>query len=234
MKCLCGGCTGKNVSDKCFQDLWFFDDLTEEQFQALREIGLKREVKKGRFVFMQGDAVDEVFLIKAGRIRLGKVYPDGSELTLDFRKAGDVIGEHLFVGEAAYPFTAEAMEDTVTCGFNLHSFSDLVRERPEIGLNVIKSMSNKLAVMTDRLENAAGGSLEHRLFGILRNVAREHGQEVADGIEIPFPLTHEEIAFLVGAHRVSVTKVMQSLSQQSRIITNSKKITLTGSSLSEL
>ena len=35
--------------------------------------------------------------------------------------------------------------------------------------------------------------------------------EQIDGTIIKFPLTHEDLGFLTGAHRVSITRVMKAL-----------------------
>lgn len=48
-------------------------------------------------------------------------------------------------------------------------------------------------------------------------VARDHGVKGPRGSSIQFPLTHEELGFLVGAHRVSITKAMKALKEAGRI-----------------
>ena len=40
-----------------------------------------------------------MFLIKSGRIKLSKIFADGREATLDYRKAGDTFGENMFTSE---------------------------------------------------------------------------------------------------------------------------------------
>jgi CRP/FNR family transcriptional regulator len=42
-------------------------------------------------------------------------------------------------------------------------------------------------------------------------MALEHGVRSRDGLVIEFPLTHEDLAFLVGAHRVSITRALKEL-----------------------
>jgi CRP/FNR family transcriptional regulator len=49
-------------------------------------------------------------------------------------------------------------------------------------------------------------------------VAREHGSRSQKGYAIQFPLTHEEPGFLVGAHRVSITRAMKALKESGKII----------------
>ena len=58
------------------------------------------------------------FLLKTGRIKLSKVDDDGSEVTLDFRKVGDFIGENILTGQEDYPLRAWALEDTITPTFH--------------------------------------------------------------------------------------------------------------------
>jgi len=228
MQCLCTDCQAgaQTFTDMCFKDLWLFDHFSEDQMQELKKIGQKRTIAKGAPIFRQGDTAKKMFLIKAGRIKLSKVSENGAEVTLDFRKAGDVIGEDMFSSEDCYPVSAWALEETTTCGFSLQKFAALVLANPEIGLNVIRSMSKKISSMTGRLESIRETSLEQRLYSVLGGIAKEHGQPAGGGVALPFRLTHEDLAFLVGAHRVSVTKAMQSLAASGKIASHEKIITL--------
>ncbi|MDC0336296.1 cyclic nucleotide-binding domain-containing protein [Pseudodesulfovibrio sp.] len=128
MKCICsdGACSATTTTGECFKDFWIFENFSEGQMDELQKIGLKRTIQAGSPVFMQGSPADEMFLIKTGRIKLTKIHHDGNEVTLDFRKAGDVLGEDVFSSESDYPLGAWAIEDTVTCGFGIQDFNALV------------------------------------------------------------------------------------------------------------
>jgi len=228
MKCDCEEfqTKGCRTTEKCIKNFWLFDGFNESQMEELRHNGLRKFIKKGSSAFIQGDPGDEMFLIKTGRIKLCKVHEDGSEVTLDFRKEGDFIGESILSGQEDYPLSAWALEDTVTCGFKIKHFNELVLANPDIGLKVIQSMSAKMSSMTDRLESMTENSLENRLYSVLSNVAKEHGIMVDDGLAIKFPLTHEDLGFLVGAHRVSITKAMKCLTHSGKVIKNGNKLIL--------
>ena len=58
------------------------------------------------------------------------------------------------------------------------------------------------------------------------NVAREHGVRSAEGFTIQFPLTHEDLSFLTGAHRVSITRAMKSLKEAGKIVQQGRTLTL--------
>ena len=68
--------------------------------------------------------------------------------------------------------------------------------------------------------------LEERLYRVLLNVAREHGEKKEEGYVIQFPLTHEDLGFLTGAHRVSITRVMKRLKDSGKILQMGRKLVL--------
>jgi CRP/FNR family transcriptional regulator len=167
-----------------------------------------------------------MFLIKGGRIKLSKVHEDGTELTLDIRKAGDFVGENMFSDEGEYPVSAYCLEDTLTCGFNRKQFEELILKHPKVGLQVIKNLSERVSWLTSRVGSLAVTNIEDRLFRVLKNVAEEHGTIGSKGAVIQFPLTHEDLSFLTGAHRVSITRAMKALKKAGKIIHEDKRLIL--------
>jgi CRP/FNR family transcriptional regulator len=45
-----------------------------------------------------------------------------------------------------------------------------------------------------------------------------------DGLLIQFPLTHEDLAFLVGAHRVSVTRALKELKRTGSVVQQKRRL----------
>jgi len=226
MACLCKQIAGNDIqlSPTCIGNLWIFQGLAPEDVQALAKEALRKKMKKGDTLFMQGDAANEVFLIKGGRIKLTKVLEDGTELMLDLRKAGDFVGENMFSEEVAYPVSAICLEDTLTCGFTRSQFEELVLKNPTIGLQVIKTLSERISWLTTRVGNLAVTNIEDRLYKVLCNVAKEHGEQRPQGLMIQFPLTHEDLSFLIGTHRVTVTRAMKALKETGKIVLENRRL----------
>jgi CRP/FNR family transcriptional regulator len=143
-------------------------------------------------------------------------------LTLDIRKAGDLIGESVLLEEGEYPVGATCLEPTLTCGIDKKTFEKMVIEFPVIGLAVIRNLSQRIAHLSGKVGALTEPSLDDRLYEVLVNVAREVGTHTPGGWTIAFPLTHEEIGFLVGAHRVSVTRTLRKLRDVGKIRTSGK------------
>jgi CRP/FNR family transcriptional regulator, cyclic AMP receptor protein len=226
--CLCRDLAGEELalSSNCIGNLWVFKNLQPEELGALAQRALRKIHERGEPIFLQGDRADSMFLIKAGRVKLSKTLEDGIEITLDIRKAGDFLGENMLSEEIEYPVTAWCLEKTLICGFSKASFERIVLDYPNIGLQVIRNLSTTIASLTDRVGSMSLSNLEDRLHSVLLNVSREHGVRGTNGYTIQFPLTHEDLSFLTGAHRVSITRAMKSLKEAGKIIQQGRTLTL--------
>ena len=215
------------IHPTCIGNLWIFQNLAADDMAALANAALRKKFQTGEILFYQGDRASEMFLIKAGRVKLTKVMEDGSEITLDIRKGGDIVGESVLHEDADHALTAICIEDTITCGFSKATFENLVLQHPSIGLQVIKNLSSRIDSLTSRVSNMSLTGLENRLYNVLVTVAKEHGVRSRKGLRIQFPLTHEELSFLVGAHRVSITKALKALKESGRLLQEGKTLIVT-------
>ena len=226
MACICNRIASSKTSltSVCIGQLWIFQDLSPAEREALTKEAFRREFTPGENIFMQGSPANKMFLIKAGRVKLNKLLENGTEITLDIRKAGDFLGEHMLSEDIHYPVSAKCLEAVLICGFTKEQFEKLVLHYPNIGLQVIRNLSKRISFLTTRVGSMSVTNLVERLYEVLTNVAQEHGTPGHRGFSIPFPLTHEELSFLVGAHRVSITRAMKDLKHSGRILQDGKKL----------
>jgi CRP/FNR family transcriptional regulator len=222
--CLCTVLAGPGapLDSHCFGQIWLFEDVPPEGWEAISKNLLRKSLVAGENLFQQGDHADSMYLLKMGSVKLWKVTEEGRTLTLDIRKAGDLLGESVLLEEGEYPVGATCLEPTLTCGINRKSFEDLVVKYPTVGLVVIRNLSRRIQHLSGKVSALSEPNLDDRLYEVLVNVAREVGTRDTGGWTIAFPLTHEEIGFLVGAHRVSVTRTLGKLRDMGKIRSNGK------------
>jgi CRP/FNR family transcriptional regulator len=158
-----------------------------------------------------------MFLLKSGRVKLTRLFENGNEITLDIRKAGDFIGETVLTEAGLYPVSAVCLEPVMTCGFAKDQLEGIILERPNIGLQIIRNLSAQISQLTNRVEDLAISGIAERLLRLLTRLATEHGTPQEEGTLLPLLLTHEELGFLLGAHRVSVTRAMQEIKLAGRL-----------------
>lgn len=225
-RCLCEEMAGGTIklAPTCIGSLWLFEQLSLAEIKALTVHTERRIYKGGEHIFHQGDPANRLFFIKGGRIKLSKVTEDGNEITLDIRKDGDCLGENMLNEEEDFPVTATCIEPTLICGLSKERFEELVLAYPAIGLQVIKNLSRRIDWLTSQVGSMSHSHLEERLYRVLVNVAREHGQREPRGFLLNIPVTHEDLSFLVGAHRVSLTRAMKRLKETGRVVQQGRSL----------
>ena len=224
--CICAELAGPGAAlhPRCFGQVWLFEGVPPEALADLAKHFVRRKLSSGEEIFRQGDRADSMYLIKMGAVKLWRVTEEGRILTLDIRRAGEWLGENVLLEEGEYPVGAMCLEQTLLCGIERKLFENLVLDYPAVGLAVIRNLSRRIQHLSEKVGALAEPNLEARLYEVLVNVARETGTRVAAGWTITFPLTHEEIGFLVGAHRVSVTRTLGKLRNLGKIRTEGKSL----------
>jgi len=213
---------GRVLHAGCLGQVWLFDGVPPEAWNAVSKHLVRKSLIAGEDLFRQGGQADSMYLIKMGSVKLWKITEEGRMLTLDIRKAGDLLGESVLLEEGEYPVGATCMEPTLTCGIDKGTFESLVVKYPTIGLVVIRNLSSRIQHLSEKVGALSEPNLEDRLYEVLINVAREMGTQAPGGWTIAFPLTHEELGFLVGAHRVSVTRALGKLRDAGKVRTNGR------------
>ncbi|MDR2368671.1 MAG: Crp/Fnr family transcriptional regulator [Deltaproteobacteria bacterium] len=240
MPCPCDGQKSKDCqewSDFCIGQLWLFSGLKREELAAVAERAHRQTFGPGEPVFLQGDPAKSIYLIKMGSIRLSRVMENGTEFIMDIRKPGDCLGEYILNdlgSDYDYPVSAWCLNKVVTCGFSRAAFEDMILKIPAIALKIIKNMAGRITNLTERIEAMSQIHLEEKLYAVLMNVARDHGQSRGGGsYALDLQLTHEDLGFLVGAHRVSVTRIMKRLKQAGKITNDGKLMIIQGTDQTE-
>jgi len=94
-------------------------------------------IKAGAIVFSRGDAVDQLYYLAKGRVRI-------EDLGIDLA-SGDVFGEIAFFTDAATrTATARCLEDAEVYGINEKQFMRLQFEDPSFGLAIMRTITHRL------------------------------------------------------------------------------------------
>jgi CRP-like cAMP-binding protein len=91
-------------------------------------------------------------------------------------------------------------------------------QRPDVALHVTKLVGFRRRRIENRLRNILFRSNRERMVGLLLELLDSHGQSRADGSwEIRLPLSHQDLANLIGSTRETVTVTLGQL-QRDRLI----------------
>jgi hypothetical protein len=131
-----------------------FSALTLEQLASVDRLMVTRHYAKGEALFRRGDVGGELYVVVEGEIR---VHLDhlGREVTLARHGAGTVLGEMSVFDEEPRSASAEAMADTTVRVLRRDRLQAIVHEHPEVMIEFIKNLSQRLRAMDEKLESAA-------------------------------------------------------------------------------
>ena len=190
----------------------FFSTLDADAVAELASQMRLRKVRRGERIFSQGDPGDSLFLVASGRIKLFIEDAEGDQLTILFCGPGNCFGEMALLDGNARSATAEALERAEVWVVTRRSFLDLVRNSPEISIEVIVFLCSKLRTNLARMEEFIFLDTYDRVGRQLVRMATRD-----DSGNCTVKITQEELARLVGNSREQVNRVLADLSSLGHI-----------------
>ena len=169
-----------------------------------------RRVAAGAFVYLKGDAARSVYLLRSGLVRTSVVWRDGREYILRLVRPGELIGETSF-GAPEYGEHARTLEASEVVEIPLTDLIAQLKRSPEAMADFIVAACDQLADAYDKLESRSFESTAARLVRTLIRLARDLGEQTANGISIPHYIKQEELAHLIGARREVVSTWLNRL-----------------------
>ena len=131
-----------------------FSTLSLEQLASIDRLMVTRHYVSGESIFHRGDVGAELFVVVEGEIRV-HLDQGGREITLARHGSGAVVGEMAVFDDQPRSATAQASADTTVRVLRRDRLHALVHEHPEILLEFIKNLSQRLRAMDDKLEAAS-------------------------------------------------------------------------------
>ena len=184
-----------------------FQGISEAESQRVARLCAERKYRKGARIFSKGDPSDALFIVKTGRVRILSLSDKGTETIVHILKEGAIFGE-LLLAEEQRAFTAVAGTDTLVTLLSKGSLVELLDAIPTVSKNFIRLLSKRLANVEREFGDFGHTWSYNRLAKILLRLCEEHGKETPKGTMIPLPLTHEDLANLIGTTRETVTTQM--------------------------
>jgi CRP/FNR family transcriptional regulator, cyclic AMP receptor protein len=203
---------------QCPMSLEMSDSPDPFSKEEICQLGLQHpniHLNQGELLFTpMEEGKEELFVMKEGRIRLYKVIPQGRELTIEIVRVGMVFGEITLTVQRARGTYAEAMEPSVTTPISWAELKHLVLDRPEVGLRIIRLLSERSRFYQSRIEDLASKDVQSRLAILILHLVENEGVVSGKGYRIPTRYTHHFLSTMIGTNREAVTRAFAQLQDE--------------------
>lgn len=158
--------------------------------------------EREEIIYEQGEQMDCVYVVKCGRVRLSSVGCGGNEQIFMFMEQGSMFGETDFYERGLRICRATAICKTTLYRVELDDFRRQLEENLDFCHNLMALWSQKLNLLTGRIESLAFTDTYSRCAQVLLNLMEMYGEKVDGGYRIGVEVTHQNIANLVTSTRV--------------------------------
>ena len=202
----------------CLHDIPLFSGLDKNYFQLICKAAHKYDIPKGDCLFTQGELAESVYIIKQGIFKILRVTEEGEEAIIQIIGPGELIAETgLFQKDTIHLVTAMALEDSKACGIGRDTFKKVIQDNPDLAWQIIESLNNRLYGTLEQITELNTLTTRDKVLGLFIRLARQHGEPCQNGTRIALRLTQQEIANLVGATRVMVSRALQELTANNQL-----------------
>lgn len=199
-------------SMSCDTKLRLINDFFERDTNQLRKDYpsiLEINVPKKAFLYRQGDRCSDLFWIKNGIVKLSHLTEQGSEITIDLLRRGDVIG--CFQNNSTdqeMDETAQALGEVNYYRVAYSDFKAMMFHQAELAWYVIEDMYARKQRVERKLRAILTQPVEMRVITTLLELAEMFGIRCTHGYTLEIHLTQQEVADLVGASRSVVSTIL--------------------------
>lgn len=158
--------------------------------------------------------------IEQGAIRTSTWTEDGTLIVLGYWGSGEVVGKAI---SRIQPLQIECLTD-VEC-------SPL---RPHVWESILGDIVQQMQQTEELIRIIRRESVALRLWEFLVWLDKKFGCDVDQGRQLDLPITHQDIADTIGSTRVTVTRMLQQLALEGKILRQGWSIIISDSYLLEL
>lgn len=199
------------VSNVCFISLNFLSKLTDTERTSLLAVSHVREFKKKEYVFRAGDDDPNVHILRRGRVKVIQTSPLGKEVLLWFCLPGEVFGVSENFDGQIRKVSAQTLEASEIVSVPQAQFKQWLHKHPQHFDYIVGLMASRLREIGHRFLNLATGNVSSQVAKLLIGLASCYGTQRPNAVLVNLPLSHQDIADMIGASRQCVSAAMSEL-----------------------
>jgi CRP/FNR family transcriptional regulator len=199
------------------KSLPFFSGLSHDDLALILKTGTEINFNAQETIFLENTFLKGLYILEKGRVKIYKLSSDGKEQILHYVNDGETFaGAPIFLKEAKYPASAEAVIKSKLLLITKDSLLKLIKENSNFAMKILESFSNYLIKLVSLVDDLSLKDVSKRLAKYLVDLADNNGV-------ISTPTKHN-IASELGTVREVISRTLSQFQKNKLIQINGKKI----------
>lgn len=198
------------------------DPTKEVMVEAFRKYGVLQAYRKNEFVFQENDLPNGSYFVETGLIKISQSSEEGQGITLFLRYEGEVFGNAEILTNLPRKRYARCLVDSQIITLDGRKFNVLAKENAEFSYSLAVLSARRLLQTQRMVETLICRPVAWRLAWFLMQL----GKPTDERLEVQVPLSHEEISYVIGCSRQTVTETLNKWRDRELIDYAKKKIVI--------
>lgn len=207
-------------------DLPAFAGLSEAELDQILAHARSSHYPKDTEVFSQEEEANSFYLLLRGHIRVVRTSPEGHQVIARYINEGELFGIAVAMGRSTYPASAVAAVDCIVVGWPNSAWHEIQTRFPAFTTTAYETLGNRLMETQARVMEMSTQQVEQRIAHTILRLVTQSGRKSADGIEIDFPITRQDIAEMTGTTLHTVSRLLSAWEAEGIVRGGRQKVTV--------
>ncbi|ARD11735.1 MULTISPECIES: fumarate/nitrate reduction transcriptional regulator Fnr [Pseudomonas] len=198
--------------------------LNTEDMDCLDQIVKRgRPLKKGEFLFRQGDTFESVYAVRSGALKTFNISDNGEEQLTGFHLPSELVGMSGMDAQA-YPVSAQALETTSVCEIPFERLDELSVQLPQLRRQLMRVMSREIREDQQMMLLLSKKTADERIATFLINLSARFRARGFSANKFRLSMSRNEIGNHLGLAVETVSRVFTRFQQNQLIAAEGKEI----------
>lgn len=177
-----------------------------------------KSFNKGEILMHQGDDPQQAYIVKKGVVRCFDISSDGNQQLIWLVSEGEIFPASLLLQvDKTVRFFYSAFVDVEVYAVDKTEFAAFLKTNPDVLFEVCTEITRKLADLHYRVNATGKPKAREKILHSLAFLAdrfKSYRKSKNKKVELSLPLTHQDIADLVGLTRETTATTLKNLKEE--------------------
>jgi len=139
------------MSEDVLSQVWLFAGLNQDQLDAISSFTFQKTFGSGDLIIEEGETGNGLYIVISGKVEVLKGLGTENQVTLGERASGEVFGEMALLGDWPRTASVRSLGEVECLGIDRWVFLSLLERQPQIGINLLQILAQRLRESDARL-----------------------------------------------------------------------------------